>query len=109
MISWEDFEKIDIRSGTVIQVDDFPEARKPAYKLIIDFGEEGLKKSSAQITHLYTKEDLLDKQILAVTNFPPKQIATFMSECLVLGVTNDQGEVTLLTTDSKTKNGIKIS
>ena len=85
-ITWNDSEKIDIRVGTMVKVDDFPEAKKPAYKLWIDFGKFGIKKSSAQITKLYKKEDLLNKQIVAVTNFPPKQIANFMSECLVLGV-----------------------
>ena len=85
-ISWQDFEKIDIRSGTIIEVSDFEKARNPAYQLKIDFGDLGIKNSSAQITELYTKEDLVGKQILAVVNFPVKQIANFFSECLVLGV-----------------------
>ncbi|AEV31262.1 export-related chaperone CsaA [Owenweeksia hongkongensis DSM 17368] len=108
MISWLDFEKIDIRTGTVIKVEDFPEARKPAYKLHIDFGELGVKKTSAQITKLYSKEDLQGKQLVAVVNFPPKQIANFMSECLVLGAVNGD-EVTVLTTLGNTGNGERIS
>ena len=108
MITWEDFEKIDMRVGTIIEINDFPEARNPAYKLTIDFGESGIKKSSAQITGLYTKEDLLNKQIIAVVNFPPKQIGNFMSECLVMGVYGDNKEVTLLQPEQFTKNGSKI-
>lgn len=108
MISWLDFEKIEMRTGTVVKVEDFPEARKPAYKLHIDFGELGVKKTSAQVTKLYTKEDLLGKQLVAVVNFPPKQIANFMSECLVLGAVNDD-EVTVLTTLGNAENGKRIS
>ena len=108
MISWLDFEKIEMRTGTVVKVEDFPEARKPAYKLHIDFGELGVKKTSAQITKLYTKEDLLGKQLVAVVNFPPKQIANFMSECLVLGAVNGD-EVTVLTTLGNAENGKRIS
>ena len=107
-ISWQDFEKIDIRTGTIISVLDFPEARNPSYKLEIDFGDLGIKKSSAQITVLYKKEDLVGKQTLAVVNFPKKQIATFMSECLVLGVIGDQKEVTMVAANLKTKNGLSI-
>ena len=108
MISWEDFEKIDIRCGTIIDVKDFPNARKPAYQLTIDFGKEGIKNSSAQITHHYRKEDLLNKQIVAVVNFPPKQIATFFSGCLVLGVYDENNNVVLLKPDKKVDNGLKI-
>ncbi|MES2560816.1 MAG: tRNA-binding protein, partial [Bacteroidota bacterium] len=86
MITWNDFEKVEMRVGTIIRVNDFPEARNPAYQLHIDFGESGIKKSSAQITTLYNKDELLNKQVIAVVNFPPKQIGKFMSECLVLGV-----------------------
>ena len=87
MINWSDFEKIDIRAGTIVEVTDFPKARKPAYKLLIDFGTRiGIKRSSAQVTAHYKKEDLLNRQVIAVVNFPPKQIADFISECLVLGV-----------------------
>ena len=108
MISWEDFEKIDIRVGTIIDADDFPQARNPSYKLIIDFGELGIKKSSAQITQLYNKEDLIGKQITAVVNFPPKQIANFMSECLILGVIDNKKEVTLLEPGKCVNNGLRI-
>ena len=96
MISWEDFEKVDIRLGTILEVEDFPGARKPAYQLSIDFGELGIKRSSAQITKLYTKDELAGKQVVAVVNFPVKQIANFFSECLVLGVYNEDNDVVLL-------------
>lgn len=106
LISWSDFEKIDIRVGTIVDVEDFPEARNPAYKLKIDFGEElGIKKSSARITDLYTKESLIGKQILAVVNFPPKQIGPIMSECLVTGLYRKDGSVVLSTVDIKLPNG----
>ena len=108
MISWEDFEKIDMRVGTVIEVNDFPAAKKPAYQLTIDFGKEGIKKSSAQITALYKKEDLLHKKLVAVINFPAKNIAGFMSECLVLGVYNQHNEVVLLQPDDGVGNGDKV-
>ncbi|ROH95981.1 tRNA-binding protein [Chryseobacterium daecheongense] len=108
-ISWEDFEKIDIRTGTIISAVDFEKARNPSYQLEIDFGDLGIKKSSAQITTFYTKEDLIGKQILAIVNFPKKQIANFFSECLVLGVYGDnKQEVTLLTTSLPTKNGFQV-
>lgn len=107
-ITWEDFEKIDMRVGTILEVNDFPKAKKPAYQLIIDFGELGIKKSSAQIVHLYRKEDLIGRQIIAVVNFPPKQIANFISECLVMGVYNENNEVILLAPERNTKNGCKI-
>jgi tRNA-binding protein len=108
LLSWDDFEKIDIRTGTIIAAADFPEARKPAYKLAIDFGELGIKKSSAQITTLYPKEALVGKQIVAVVNFPPKQIGPFVSECLVLGAIQQDGSVVVLTTTSEVENGLKI-
>jgi tRNA-binding protein len=107
-ISWQDFEKIDIRTGTIISVSDFPEARNPSYKVEIDFGDLGTKKSSAQITELYQKEDLIGKQIIAVVNFPKKQIANFFSECLILGVYGENKEVTLLATSLPTKNGLQV-
>lgn len=107
-ITWEDFEKIDMRVGTILEVNDFPKAKKPAYQLIIDFGELGIKKSSAQIVHLYRKEDLIGRQVIAVVNFPPKQIANFISECLVMGVYNENNEVILLAPERNTKNGCKI-
>ncbi len=106
--TYTDFEKLDIRTGTIIGVSDFPEARNPAYQLMIDFGELGIKKSSAQITTLYSKEMLLNKQIIAVVNFPPKQIGKLMSECLVLGVVGNDRDVILLQPDTKVKNGLKI-
>ena len=108
MISWEDFEKIDIRTGTILEVNDFPGARKPAYRLMIDFGELGIKRSSAQIKTLYTKDDLVGKQVIAVVNFPVKQIANFFSECLVLGVYNENNDVVLLQPTMAVKNGSKI-
>jgi tRNA-binding protein len=107
-ISWKDFEKIEVRAGTIIEVSDFPEAKNPSYKVTIDFGEFGIKKSAAQITTLYSKEELLDKQIIAVVNFPPKQIANFFSECLVLGVYGEKKEVILLQPERKVSNGGKI-
>lgn len=108
MAEFEDFAKLDIRVGTIISANNFEKARKPAYQLKIDFGEEiGIKKSSAQITECYSAEDLIGKQILAVVNFPPRQIADFMSEVLVLGTYSEQG-VVLITPDDKVKNGDKL-
>ncbi len=108
MISWEDFEKIDIRTGTILEVNDFANAKKPAYQLTINFGEMGIKKSSAQITTLYSKEEIIGKQVIAVINFPVKQIANFFSECLVLGVYNEDNDVVLLQPSLPVKNGSKI-
>ena len=108
MISWNDFEKIDIRVGTVTAVNDFPNAKKPSYQITIDFGELGIKRSSAQITTLYQKENLTGKQVIAVVNFPVKQIANFFSECLVLGVYNEDNNVVLLQPSLLVKNGCKI-
>ena len=107
--SFEDFLKVDIRIGTVIEVSDFPKAKKPAYKLQIDFGDLGIKKSSAQITDLYTKNELLNKQVSAIVNFKPRQIANFMSECLVLGVYNQNDNVVLLQASKKIKKGDQVS
>lgn len=107
-ISWSDFEKVDMRAGTIIEVNDFPKARKAAYKLKIDFGELGIKNSSAQITTLYSKEDLLNRKIIAVVNFPPKQIADFISECLVLGVYDETKNVILLQPERIVSNGMKV-
>lgn len=107
-ISWNDFEKLDIRSGTIIHAEEFIGAKKPAYKLTIDFGEIGIKKSSAQITDLYSIDSLLGMQTLAVINFPPKQIANFFSECLVLGLYNNNNQVILITPDKQTQNGLKV-
>ncbi len=109
MITWQDFEKVEMRVGTVLEVKDFPEAMNPAYQLKIDFGSHGVKKSSAQITKLYKKEDILGKQVIAVVNFPPKQVANFISECLVLGVVMDNKEIVLLRPERKVENGYKIA
>jgi tRNA-binding protein len=107
-ISFEDFIKVDIRIGTITEVKEFPKAKKPAYQMLIDFGTIGVKKSSAQITELYTKEKLLGKQVMAIINFNPRQIANFMSECLILGVYNKDGHVVLLQTLQPIKNGEQI-
>ena len=109
-ITIDDFLKVDIRTGTIIAADTFPEARKPAYKLRIDFGGDiGIKKSSAQITTLYTCDDLVGKQIAAVVNFPPRQIGPFMSEVLTLGFHNDAGDVVIFIPDSETPNGSRLA
>jgi len=109
MLTWEEFEKTEMRVGTILEVNDFPEARKPAYQLTIDFGIDiGVRKSSAQITKRYKKEDLAGRQIIAVVNFPKKQIGKFMSECLVLGAVGQEGDVVLLATDVKVENGLRI-
>ena len=107
-LSWNDFQKVEMRVGTILSAEVFEEVRKPAYKMQIDFGEFGIKKTSAQITKLYNPEDLIGKQVVAVVNFPPKQIANMMSECLVLGVIGVENEVTLLQTERKVKNGLRI-
>jgi tRNA-binding protein len=108
-LTWNEFERTDMRVGTIIEINDFPEARKPAYQLTIDFGPEiGIRKSSAQITKRYKKEDLLHRQIVAVVNFPKKQIGKFMSECLVLGAVGEEGDVILLAPDFKIENGMRI-
>ncbi len=108
-ITWNDFEKVQMRVGTIINVRPFPEAKKPAYQLSIDFGPEiGIRKSSAQITALYTPEQLMDRQVVAVVNFPKKQIGPFMSECLVLGVVGSEQGVVLLTPDKPVPDGLRI-
>lgn len=109
MLSPEEFEKTEMRVGTIIEVNDFPAARKPAYQLTIDFGEAiGVKKSSAQITKRYSKESLVGRQVVAVVNFPKKQIANFMSECLVLGAVGQEGDVVLLSPDTRVANGLRV-
>jgi len=108
-ISFEDFLKVDIRIGTIIEVNDFPKAKKPAYQLHIDFGDLGIKKSSAQITDLYTKDALINKQVSAIINFKPRQIANFSSECLVLGIYNEEGKVVLLQASKPIKNGEQVN
>jgi len=107
-IQWSDFEKIGIRVGTIINVQEFPQARKPAYQLTIDFGGLGIKRSSAQVTDLYDPQELTGRQVVAIVNFPPKQIANFFSECLVLGVYTDKKEVVLLGPERTVENGWKI-
>jgi tRNA-binding protein len=108
-LTWNDFEKVEMHIGTIIEVNDFPDAKKPAYQLVIDFGIQiGIKKSSAQITKRYLKDDLVGKQIIAVINFPKKQIGKFMSECLVLGSVNED-DIVLLTSDLKVENGLRIA
>ena len=107
LITWSDFSKIDLRVGTVVQAEVFLQAKKPAYQMTIDFGVLGIKKSSAQVTALYEPTDLIGKQIVAVVNFPPKQIANFFSECLILGVV-DGPKVTLLSPDAPVENGLRI-
>ena len=109
-IGWDDFEKVELRVGTIIEVEDFPEARKPAYKLKIDFGEViGVRKSSAQITDIYQKDDLLGRQVVGVVNFPAKQIGPMRSECLVTGFHRDDGAVVLARPDSEVPNGAKLA
>lgn len=107
-LTWDDFEKVDMRVGTILTVGNFPEAKKPAYQLQIDFGPIGIKKTSAQITKRYDKKELVGKQIIAVVNFPKKQIANFMSECLVLGILGDDKDVVLLQPETIAKNGDKV-
>jgi tRNA-binding protein len=107
-IEWADFEKVELRAGTILAVEDFPEARKPAYKLTIDFGELGVRRSSAQITTLYTPEELVGRQVLAVLNFPPKRIAGFVSECLVTGFSTAEGDVSLVCPTHPVPNGSKL-
>lgn len=109
MLTWEEFEKVEMRIGTIVEVNDFPEAKKPAYQLAIDFGiEMGIRKTSAQITKRYSKDVLIGKQIVAVINFPKKQIGKFNSECLVLGSVGEENDIVLLTSDVKVTNGLRI-
>ncbi len=107
-LSWSDFTKVEMRIGTIIEAKIFQEARNPAYKMIIDFGAIGKRKTSAQVTKLYTPDELLGKQVVAVVNFPPKQIANIMSECLVLGGVGGNGEVTLIQPESRIENGTLV-
>ena len=109
VLTWDDFMKVEMRAGTIISAEVFKEARNPAYKMVIDFGEYGTRKTSAQITKLYEPEALIGKQVIAVVNFPPKQIATLMSECLVLGVIGNDKEVTLLQPERGVENGARIA
>ncbi|MCB0329265.1 MAG: tRNA-binding protein [Bdellovibrionales bacterium] len=107
-INWSDFEKVELRVGTIVAAEEFPEARKPAFKLTVDFGELGLKRSSAQVTAHYSREALIGRQVLAVVNFPKKQIANFMSECLVTGLPDGNGEVVLVRPDIPVPNGGRL-
>lgn len=109
IIEWNDFSKVDMRVGTIVRVNDFPDAKKPAYQIHIDFGDEiGIRKSSAQLTSRYSKDQLLNRQVIAVINFPRKQIANFMSECLILGAVNGN-DVVLLHPETSVANGLKIA
>lgn len=109
-ITWDEFQQVELRAGTIVAVEEFPEARRPAYKLTVDFGEEiGTRRSSAQITSLYQPQDLMGKQVMAVINFPPKQIGPFMSQCLVTGFYNEDGNVVLVSPDQKVPNGAKLA
>lgn len=107
-LSWNEFMKVEMRVGTIISAEEFKEVRNPAYKMNIDFGDYGIKKTSAQITKLYKPEDIIGKQVIAVVNFPPKQIANIMSECLVLGGIGDNKEVILIEPERAVENGMKI-
>lgn len=107
-LSWEEFSKVDMRIGTIISAEVFKEVRNPAYKMVVDFGEMGLRKTSAQITDLYDPMDLIGKQVIAVVNFPPKQIANIMSECLILGSIGSDKTVTLLQPEREVMNGLRI-
>jgi tRNA-binding protein len=108
-ITWDDFEKVEIRVGRIVQADDFPKARKPAYQLKIDFGELGVKSSSAQITKHYQREELVGRHVLAVVNFPPRQIANFFSEVLTLGVVQGEGDIVLIGPDRDVPLGLRIA
>lgn len=109
-INWNDFERVDLRAGTIVQVEDFPEARKPAYRIWVDFGAElGVKKTSAQVTAIYSKDDLVGKQIIGVVNFPPKQIGNFISEFLLTGFPDENGHVVIAQPEQHIKNGLRLS
>ncbi len=107
-ITWNDFEKVALRVGTIVEVNDYPEARKPAYKIIVDFGPLGIKKSSAQVTVNYTKAELVGRQVIAVVNFPPKQIGKYISEVLITGFEDEQGNIVLAQPQSPVPNGVKL-
>ncbi len=109
-IDWNDFAKVELRIGTIIEVEEFPEARKPAWKLTVDYGDEiGVRRASAQLTDLYSRKELVGKQVLGVVNFPPKQIGPFMSECLVTGFVQGDGSVVLAVPDKPVTNGLRLA
>lgn len=109
-INWDDFQKVELRVGTIVEIEDFPEARKPAWKLTVDYGDEiGVRRASAQITDLYEIEELVGKQVVGVVNFPPKQIGPFMSECLVTGFVQADGSVVLAVPDKPVANGLRLA
>lgn len=108
-IGWEDFERVELRVGTVLEVDEFPEARKPAYKLQVDFGAAGVRRSSAQITKLYTREELVGKQVIGVCNFPRKQIGRFFSEVLITGFADENGDIVLAVPERPVPNGSRLA
>jgi len=108
-ITWEEFERVELRAGTIVKVEDFPGARKPSFKLWIDLGELGVMKSSAQITRLYRKEELLGKQVICVTNFPPKQVGPFVSEVLTTGFILDDGQVVIAMPEREVPNGTRLA
>ena len=109
-IDWNDFQKVELRVGTIIEVEEFPEARKPAWKLTVDFGDKsGVRRASAQITDLYSEKELVGKQVLGIVNFPPKQIGPFMSECLVTGFVQADGSVVLAVPDKPVANGLRLA
>lgn len=108
-ITWKDFENVELRVGTIVEVEDFPNARKPAYRITVDFGELGTRRSSAQLTRLYSKDDLMGRQVICVTNFPPRQVANFISEVLITGFVGEDGDVVLAVPERTVQNGVRLA